>query len=230
MDLPEWDWPGWEIPPIHLSKLLALLRERFPNLTWPELPDLTLLDLPLPRVTCTEFKLNYPHLAPWPSPPDITFLFNMLRIAFPDIEWPLDLSISGGEVEPPDLSLPDWTFPELEDPDWDLGTSFFSQVSIKLRILVSMIQVLSQLSVVYSIPFPGLYAGLLRWVGLLELNFVDILPLGCVATLSFHTTLLVRTLLLPALGIIPILLHLIRAPARVLELCRGVLFLVLFLI
>ena len=231
LDLPEWEWSGWEIPPIHLSKLLALLRERFPNLTWPELPDLTLLDLPLPRVTFTEFKLTpYPHLAPWPSPPDITFLFNMLRIAFPDIEWPIDLSNSGGGGDPPDLSLPDWTFPELEDPDWDLGTSFFSKLSIKLRILVSMIQVLSQLSVVYSIPFPGLYAGLLRWVGLLELNFVDILPLGCVATLSFHTTLLVRTLLLPGLSIIPILLHLIRAPARVLELCRGVLFLVLFLI
>ena len=230
LDLPEWDWSGWQIPPIHLSKLLALLRERFPNLTWPELPDLTLLDLPLPRITFTEFKLTYPHLAPWSSPPDITFLFNMLRIAFPNIEWPIDLSISGGKIEPPDLSLPDWTFPGLEDPDWDLGTSIFSKLAIKLRILVSMVQVLSQLSVVYSIPFPGLYAGLLRWVGLLELNFMDILPLGCVATLSFHTTLLVRTLLLPALCIIPILLQLIKAPARVLELCRGVLFLVLFLI
>ena len=230
LDLPEWDWSGWEIPPIHLSKLLSLLRERFPNLSWPEPPDVTLLDLTLPRITFKEFKLNYPHLGPWPSPPDITFLFNMLRIALPDTKWPSDLCISGGDVNPPDLSLPDWTFPEVEDPEWDLGTSLFSKLSIKLRILVSMIQVLSQLSVVYSIPFPGLYAGLLRWVGLLELNFVDILPLGCVATLSFHTTLLARTMLIPALSIIPILLHLIRAPARVLELCRGVLFLVLFLI
>ena len=54
------------------------------------------------------------------------------------------------------------------------------------RILISMIQVLSQLGVVYSIPFPGLYANLLRWVGALELNFVEILPLGCVYNVSFY--------------------------------------------
>ena len=49
-----------------------------------------------------------------------------------------------------------------------------------------MIQVLSQLGVVYSIPFPGLYASLLRWVGALELNFVEMLPLGCVYNVSFY--------------------------------------------
>ena len=38
---------------------------------------------------------------------------------------------------------------------------------VKLRVLVSMIQVLSQLGVVYSIPFPNLYSSLLR-VGLLS--------------------------------------------------------------
>ena len=54
------------------------------------------------------------------------------------------------------------------------------------RILISMIQVLSQLGVVYSIPFPGLYANLLRWVGALELNFIELLPFGCVYTVSFY--------------------------------------------
>ena len=93
-----------------------------------------------------------------------------------------------------------------------------------------MIQVLSQLSIVYSIPFPDIYAKLLRWVGLLELNFMDILPLGCVVSISFHTALLVRTLLLPALCIIPLLLRLFRAPTKAIDVCKGALFLMLFLI
>ena len=71
---------------------------------------------------------------------------------------------------------------------------------------------------------------LLRWFGLLELDFLDILPLGCVLSFSFHTALVMRTLLLPALGVIALLLHLFKAPTRVLEISRSLLFLVLFLI
>ena len=223
LELMEWEWPDWELPPVHLSVLLATLRERFPQLVWPELPSIMLLDIPLPHLTFPEFELHFPHLAPWPSAPNIAFLIKMLRIAFPDLEWPAlpNLNLSGSH-----LSLPNWQFPEFED----LRTSFFASLAVKLRILISMIQVLSQLSIVYSIPFPYLYASLLRWVGLLELNFVDILPLGCVFTLSFHMALLVRTLLLPALGTIVFLLRIIRAPTKVLEACWGLLFLVLFLI
>ena len=100
-----------------------------------------------------------------------------------------------------------------------------------------MIQVLSQLGIVYSIPFPGLYANLLRLVGALELNFVDLLPLGCVLDISFYEGLLVRTLTLPALSVLFFALRLLHhrqpdAPSfkAVLEFCRGGLFLVLFLI
>ena len=98
------------------------------------------------------------------------------------------------------------------------------------RILVSMIQVLSQLGIVYAIPFPGLYASLLRWVGALELNFVELLPLGCVFNISFYEMLLVRTLALPALGLAVLAVRLFRARPAVLEFCTGGLFLVLFLI
>ena len=100
-----------------------------------------------------------------------------------------------------------------------------------------MIQVLSQLGVVYSIPFPELYANLLRLVGALELNFVDLLPLGCVLDISFYEALLVRTLALPALSVLFFALRLLHHHQRdvpslkaVLEFCRGGLFLVLFLI
>jgi len=123
------------------------------------------------------------------------------------------------------------------------------------RILISMIQVLSQLGVVYSIPFPGLYANLLRWVGALELNFVEILPLGCVYNVSFYEVrtrrraslarvfteaeltltptaqaLLVRTLTLPLLGVAVLPVWLLRARPAVLDFCSGALFLILFLI
>ena len=229
LKLKKWDWPDWELPPVHLSVLLATLRERFPSLSWPELPNKTLLDLRLPRLTFAEYELHYPNLAPWPDVPDLGFLLKLLRVAFPDLAWP-DLPISGPDFKLPDLSLPDWSLPEFEHPDWDLMTSSFDSLAVKLRILISMIQVLSQLSVVYSIPFPDLYSNLLRWVGLLELNFVDMLPLGCVLSLSFHTTLMMRTLLLPALSVIALLLQCAKAPTKILEISRSLLFLVLFLI
>ena len=95
--------------------------------------------------------------------------------------------------------------------DLDLSTSFFDSLMVKLRILISMIQVLSQLGVVYAIPFPSLYSNLLRWVGLLELNFIDILPLGCVMSVGFHFSLLMRTLVLPALLLAALAAKVVRA-------------------
>ena len=95
---------------------------------------------------------------------------------------------------------------------------------------------LSQLQLVYSIPFPGLYAGLLRWVGLLELNFVDMLPLGCVVSLTFYTSLLMRTLALPALSLLLMLLRIVVGPMlkrddrpKLTSFCKSLLFLGLFL-
>ena len=114
--------------------------------------------------------------------------------------------------------------------DLDLSTSFFDRLMVKLRILISMIQVLSQIGVVYSIPFPSLYANLLRWTGLLELNFIDMMPLGCVMTVGFHFSLLVRTLVLPALLSVALAAKVAQAPAKVTDLFNGLNFFVLFLI
>ena len=114
--------------------------------------------------------------------------------------------------------------------DLDLSTSFFDSLMVKLRILISMIQVLSQLGVVYSIPFPSLYSNLLRWIGLLELNFIDILPLGCVMSVGFHFSLLMRTLVLPALLLVALAAKVVRAPKSMRKFFNGLNFLVLFLI
>ena len=196
LGLPQWAWPDWELPNVDVTLLLATLRARFPQLVWPDLPHIVLPDLKLPRIPLLDFERHFPQFAPWPQTPNLQFLSNLLRIGFPDLNWP---SLPRVDLSLPDGSLPDLSLPKFELPDLQLSISFFDSLMVKLRILISMIQVLSQLGVVYSIPFPRLYSNLLRWTGLLELNFIDILPLGCVMTVGFHFSLLVRTLVLPAL-------------------------------
>ena len=89
---------------------------------------------------------------------------------------------------------------------------------------------LSQLGVVYSIPFPNLYSNLLRWVGVIEFNLPEILPFGCVVTFSFYESLLFRTLLLPSLGVIYAVMRVLKVSQRAVDLLGGLLFVVLFLI
>ena len=85
---------------------------------------------------------------------------------------------------------------------------------VKLRILISMVQVMTQLGIVYSIPYPEAYTLLLRWVSLLELNIIDIVPLQCVfpAYSSYYFSLLSRTLMLPALACVPLLVWFVSRP------------------
>ena len=92
-------------------------------------------------------------------------------MAFPNLQWP----------QMPPLNAPQWAWPEmpaLRYPQLALGTltlphwgqSFklcgfdFDGFSIKLRILISLFQVLCQLSLVYAIPWPPMFSALLSWV------------------------------------------------------------------
>ena len=88
---------------------------------------------------------------------------------------------------------------------------------------------LSQLGVVYSIPFPNVYANLLRWLSLLEINLPEMLPLECIWSLSFYVALLLRTLLLPALGLAFVAMRAARAPRRAVDAMGSALFVILFL-
>jgi hypothetical protein len=223
----EWAWADWELPNVDATLPLATLRSRFPQLAWPDLPHVILPDLTLPRLPLLDFEQHFPQFAPWPKTFNLHFLSNLLRIGFPDLNWPNLLRV---DLSLPDGSLPDLSLPKFELPDLKLTISFFDSLMVKLRILISMVQVLSQLGVVYSIPFPSLYSNLLRWIGLLELNFIDILPLGCVMTVGFHFSLLVRTLVLPALLLVALAAKAVRAPAKVADFFNGLNFLVLFLI
>ena len=91
-------------------------------------------------------------------------------------------------------------------------------------------QVLAQLGVVYSIPFPNMYGHLLRWCGMLTFDLPEILPVGCIVSLSFYKALLFRTLLLPALGLLFMALRVLKVSQRATKLFGTLLFVILFLI
>ena len=67
-------------------------------------------------------------------------------------------------------------------------------LGVRARILIAMFQVLSGIGIVYDIPYPDSYGKLLQWLGTIELDFIDALPIGCLINVSFHLVLLVRTI------------------------------------
>ena len=82
-----------------------------------------------------------------------------------ELDWPEMPSFSAAEWEWPEMPKPIFptiTMPSFELPHWGTSMIFcgidFEGFSIKLRILISMVQVLSQLGVVYAIRFPPLFA------------------------------------------------------------------------
>ena len=64
-------------------------------------------------------------------------------------------------------------------------------------------QVISGLGIVYSIEWPGAYKGLLGWVGgIVSLDVVSILPLGCIMHFDHDSKLLFTELSMLALNIV----------------------------
>ena len=66
---------------------------------------------------------------------------------------------------------------------------------VRAKIYMSLIQVLSSIGTVFEIAFPPVFSGMMKWVGILQLDIFSALPLDCVMTSSFHTTLIMRTLI-----------------------------------
>ena len=63
------------------------------------------------------------------------------------------------------------------------------------KILISLVQVIGSLKVVFSIPYPPLYVQVTRWLSLLEFNLFDMMPLGCAFPgAGFHFFLVLRTI------------------------------------
>ena len=244
---------GLGLPLIGLPSLIGVLRLKFPHLAWPDLPDVQLPDLKapgltipyvqLPDVTLPELRVMYPHLQ-WPTGSGIGLpdLFNLLQIAFPNLSWP----------EMPDISLPEWLWPEMPSielpsfpsstrpqmslPHWGLRMDIcginFEGFSIKLRILISLFQVLCQIGMVYSIPWPPMLSGLLSILNFIQLDLISFVPIGCLFEINFYGVLIFQTLLLPVLALVPLALSCCRGGTarRMNERAKDVLFWVLFII
>ena len=66
---------------------------------------------------------------------------------------------------------------------------------VKIRILISLVQVLSALGVVFSIPYPPFYDSVVAYLGVFSLDLFTVMPLGCTVKLNHDHYLLMRTLL-----------------------------------
>ena len=66
---------------------------------------------------------------------------------------------------------------------------------VKLRILISFVQVLGQLGVAFSIPFPPFYKKLVGVLNAFTLDIFEMMPLGCIFAIDHDVLLLARTLL-----------------------------------
>ena len=122
---PDLEWPSLAITPPVLPNLNLFLKVRFPNASWPNLPDVSLPGLgKLPHIDLSmvlgKLRIQFPHID-WPDLgggvvafpnwtfPGISFpnLFKQLQLEFPNLNWP----------SLPELSLPNWTLPEFSLPD-----------------------------------------------------------------------------------------------------------------
>ena len=66
---------------------------------------------------------------------------------------------------------------------------------VRLKIFMSLIQVMTALGSVFEIAFPPIFSGCMKWIGALQLDIFTALPLDCFMTSSFHSTLLMSTLI-----------------------------------
>ena len=80
---------------------------------------------------------------------------------------------------------------------------------------------LSQLGVVYAIPFPDVYAHLLRWTSIFQFSLPEIMPLSCIMSFSFYSSLLLRTLMLPALALVVLAVQVARVKRKVVDPLQG---------
>ena len=64
---------------------------------------------------------------------------------------------------------------------------------VKSKILISLIQVTTQLAVIFDIPYPPIYSKTMDYLSVMSLDFLDLMPLKCSVTFN-HDHLLVSSL------------------------------------
>ena len=77
----------------------------------------------------------------------------------------------------------------------------FARLSSKIRILIAMWQMLTQLSTVFDITFPSLFASLLRWMRLVNLDLVQLSAFECTSFVYNFYASLVAVSVLPLVAV-----------------------------
>ena len=65
--------------------------------------------------------------------------------------------------------------------------------SVKLRILISLVQILKGVSVSFAIPYPDFYLRFLSWMSLIEFNLPDAMPMGCFFPVQYYHRIAIMT-------------------------------------
>jgi hypothetical protein len=75
-----------------------------------------------------------------------------------------------------------------------VGDSWWRTMTVQLKIIVSFMQVLSQIHTVYDIPYPESFVRFVQGMAFINLDLVDVMRVGCVARVDFYGKLVAVTL------------------------------------
>ena len=71
----------------------------------------------------------------------------------------------------------------------------FGKMAVKLRILISLFQMLSGIGVTFAIPYPDFYKDVVRWISsIVQIDLPSAMPFDCFVPIGFGESLVLRTL------------------------------------
>ena len=73
--------------------------------------------------------------------------------------------------------------------------SRFHSILVKLRILISSMQIVKGVGMTFNIPWPPIFSSLLAWFSALDFDLPSMVPLSCIMSVNFHTSLVLSTAL-----------------------------------
>jgi hypothetical protein len=76
----------------------------------------------------------------------------------------------------------------------DHGHEWWHTMTVQLKITLTFLQVLSQIHIVYDIPYPESFVVFVERMAFLNLDFIDVMRVGCVARVDFYGKLFAVTL------------------------------------
>ena len=75
-----------------------------------------------------------------------------------------------------------------------VGDSWWRTMTVQLKIMVTFMQVLSQIHTVYDIPYPESFVRFVQRMAFINLDLIDVMRVGCVAQIDFYGKLVAVTL------------------------------------